>query len=204
MSNASTTWKSAGTIVLRMAIVMGVVVAMPIWSVFEAGVPADLRAQWVRLGALARLQRLVHAAAARGTTTDITESDESVEPRSPSRLEVAVQSDNGRVGRNGFSRKQPLPDARTAAKKSTQQRTRQELMRMADRLRRMGATAMRLEKSRTGSSRGEYYFMCRMPLPSNPVYYKQFEARSTSPTVAIRQVTEAIQRWTGAASTARR
>jgi len=74
-------------------------------------------------------------------------------------------------------------------------------------LRNLGATWLRLERSNTmcpDDEQNRYFCVCRIPLPNNPTYRKQFEARSKDPATALQRVADHIQRWLDAQTLGRR
>ncbi len=50
----------------------------------------------------------------------------------------------------------------------------------------------------TAGGRGStYHFVCRMPIPTNPLYERTFEASAGDPVEAMYQVLREVQRWQG-------
>lgn len=204
MAHSGVKWAAIGTTVLRMAVVILVLVIMPIWALTGA--------RCLRIADL-NSTRLSDFGQDKNNGMFAQDRKPSTEPAAVQPGVFALKTASEVERRAAASRKCVSPDTggRVAGPLIARGST-EEIEQIQLRLRQMGAAWMRLERldSESSSAKGVtgrgglYQFSCRMPLPENPTYSKQFVVTASKATDAMRRVTEQIQRWIDAQRTAQK
>ncbi len=195
MAYSGVKWTTLGTIVLRMGIVISFLVIMPVWALTGARHNESE-------------DRIITLA---GGSQDGDPGSARLLERKPLAL---PQAGNSVSTRGGAVNRELAPG--TQVDDATERARRQDPVSRAQgaqmhaielRLRNLGATWLRLERlnsTRPDDQQNGYFFACRIPLPNNPTYCKQFEARSKEPATAMQRVADNIQQWLDAQTLGRR
>lgn len=163
--------ESSWIVAARMSIILIVLASLPGWAVWKAR------------------QRVGGTGPTRLSATTAAKNNSRPSPARPrGELGKAGPADGNVVPQIAGSIKAATAGCRTDAESS-------ELHAVQDRLKQLGVDYMLLEALDQPGQRA-YRFRGYVPLPTNPVYQRQFEAVAASPLEAMQRVLRRVETWT--------